>query len=111
LFEAGVVLAAFFIATPFTALLLAPLRRLFAKTVAPDSVSFLNPVAIVGTPEVTLQHGQAMLDDGGAGLILQVRAEAGQFRRGDRVVLVDYVDAQNAYRVIADGPLEIPRTP
>ena len=52
---------------------------------------------------MSLSQGQAEVDDGGAGLILQVRADPGVFRRGDRVVLVDYLAAQNAYRVIPDG--------
>jgi len=102
LFGAGTVIGAFVVATPLTGLILAPLRGLFAKLPAVDSVSLLGRVAIVRSPEVTLAQGQAEVDDGGAGLILHVRAEPGQFRRGDRVVLVDYLAAQNAYRVIAD---------
>lgn len=99
----GVVVMAVVIALPFTGLLLRPLRSLFAKLKPVDSVSLLGQVARVRSPEVTLQQGTAELDDGGAGLILQVRAEPGQFKRGDRVVLVEYLDAPNAFRVIADG--------
>lgn len=102
LFGAGTVIGAFVVATPLTGLILAPLRGLFAKLPAVDSVSLLGRVAVVRSPEVSLANGQAEIDDGGAGLILQVRAEPGQFRRGDRVVLVDYLATQNAYRVIAD---------
>ena len=82
-----------------------------ATLTAPVGVSgavFLLPVQLdvlgVPSPQVTPTQGQAALEDGGAGLILQVRAEAGQFKRDDRVVLVDYLAAQNAYRVIQDGP-------
>jgi hypothetical protein len=44
-----------------------------------------------------------VLEDGGAGLILRVRAdEALGFKRGDRVVLLEYLAAEHAYRVITE---------
>ncbi|MFA5685111.1 MAG: hypothetical protein WCZ65_13200 [Lysobacteraceae bacterium] len=89
------------IATPFTGLALRPLRGLFAKVRAVDSVSLLGRSAVVRSPLVSAQQGTADLDDGGAGLVLQVRSEDAAFKRGDKVVLVEYLDAQNAYRVIA----------
>jgi len=98
----GVMLGALFAAMPLTGLMLRPLQQLFVKLKPVDSVSLLGRSAIVRSPEVSLSQGTASLEDGGAGLILQVRAEPGQFRRGDTVVLVEYIDAQNAYRVIAD---------
>ncbi len=90
-----------FVAMPFAGLLLRPFRGLFRKIKPVDSVSLLGTVAVVRSPVLTLQQGTAELDDGGAGLILQVRAEPGLFVRGDRVVLVEYLEATNAYRVIA----------
>ncbi|MGQ0798681.1 MAG: hypothetical protein ACT4NL_01015 [Pseudomarimonas sp.] len=98
-----VVVIAPVLALPVSGVLLRPFRGLFAKMKPVDSVSLLGEVARVRSPEVTLQQGTADVDNGGAGLILQVRAEPGQFKRGDRVVLVEYLDAQNAYRVISEG--------
>lgn len=103
LYGIGTLIAALVVATPVTGFVLAPLRGLFAKIAVVDSVSLLGKVAVVRSPEVTPERGQAALDDGGAGLILQVRAEPGRFRRCDRVVLVEYLERDNAYRVIADG--------
>jgi len=100
---AGVMVLAVVIALPFAGLLLRPFRGLFAKVKPTDSVSLLSEVAVVRSPVVTLQQGSAELKDGGAGLILQVRAEPGRFVRGDRVVLIEYLSEANAYRVIADG--------
>ncbi len=97
------------IALPFAGLLLRPFRGLFAKTKPIDSVSLLSEVAVVRSPVVTLSQGTAEMNDGGAGLILQVRAEPGQFVRGDRVVLVEYVEAANAYRVIPETPVVVTR--
>ncbi len=100
---AGAAVLAVVIALPFTGLLLRPFRSLFAKVRPVDSVSLLSEVAVVRSPVVTLAQGSAEVNNGGAGLILQVRAEPGRFVRGDRVVLVEYIESTNAYRVIAEG--------
>lgn len=98
-----VILLSVFLALPFTGLVLRPFRSLFEKAKPVDSVSLLSEVAVVRSPIVSLTQGTAELNDGGAGLILQVRAEAGLFKRGDRVVLVEYLPEPNAYRVIAEA--------
>ena len=100
---AAVALLAFLLAIPLAGLALQPLRGLFARHEAPAPDALLARTAVVRSPDVTLRRGTAYLDDGGAGLILQVRAEDGCFGRGDRVVLVEYLPQQNAYRVIAAG--------
>lgn len=105
---AGAAVLAVLIALPFTGLLLRPFRSLFAKVKPVDSVSLLGEVAVVRSPVITLQQGTAEINDGGAGLILQVRADPGRFTRGDRVVLVEYLSATNAYRVIAEGSVDAP---
>ena len=91
------------VAVPFAGLLIQPLKPLFRKAQVTNEVSLLGRTAIVRSPLVDEVRGQAEIDDGGAGLILQVRAPAGRFVRGDRVVLIEYVAALNAYRVIAEG--------
>lgn len=86
-----------------TSLLLRPLSRLLLRLRPPAEPSILGRVAIVSTPSVDAGYGQATVDDGGAGLVLQVRhAEAGRFKRGDRVVLIEYLGGQHAYRVISE---------
>lgn len=86
-----------------TSLLLRPVSRLLLKLRPPRERSILGRVAIVTTPHVSGDYGQASVDDGGAGLILQVRHdEPGRFKRGDRIVLIEYVDEQHAYRVISE---------
>jgi hypothetical protein len=103
--------AAFLVAIPFAGLALRPLRGLFARNEAPPPDALLARNATVRSPDVTLRHGTAYVDDGGAGLILQVRAEDGRFRRGDAVVLVEYLPKDNAYRVIAPGFPDSPPEP
>jgi hypothetical protein len=94
-------LLALLLAIPFAGLTLRPLRGLFARHEAPAADDLLARSAIVRSAVVSETQGTATLEDGGAGLILQVRAAPGEFRRGDSVVLIEYLPASNAYRVIA----------
>lgn len=98
----GVVLmlVLFVIAVPLTGLALHPLRPLFANLAGPEAASFLGREATVRSPKVGPAQGEVDLDNGGAGLILKVRSHNEEFLRGERVVLVEYLPDQNAYRVI-----------
>ncbi|MEX6501207.1 hypothetical protein [Pseudomonas zhanjiangensis] len=98
-----VAFAALVVAVPLSAALCRPLRPLFRKLEATTSKSVLGQTAVVRSGRVSLRHGEAVLEDGGAGLILRVRAdEARGFKRGDRVVLLEYLDGEHAYRVITE---------
>lgn len=98
-----VVAAALIAVVPVVGMLIRPLRPLFLKLEATTSKSVLGQVAVVRSGRVTLTQGEATLEDGGAGLILRVRAEESHgFRRGDRVVLLEYLEAEHAYRVITE---------
>lgn len=98
------VLLASFVASVFiTSALLRPIRTWLLTRRTPAQQSLLGQVAVVRSPQVTAQLGTVDLDDGGAGLILQVRADdALGLQRGDRVVLVEFDAAAHAYRVIAE---------
>ncbi len=96
----AVVLVLLVVAVPLAGLALHPLRPLFANLAGPEAASLLGREAIVRSPKVGPSQGEADLDDGGAGLILKVRSIDDEFLRGERVVLVEYLPDQNAYRVI-----------
>ena len=86
-----------------TSLLLRPLGRRLAKLNAGLSPSLIGQTGVIITPSLSGDYGQASVDDGGAGLILQVRLDApNALRRGDRIVLIEYLDGQNAYRVVSE---------
>ncbi|WP_242112928.1 OB-fold-containig protein [Luteimonas aquatica] len=86
-----------------TSLLLRPVSKLILRLRPPADPSILGRVATVSTPTVDAGYGQATVDDGGAGLVLQIRHEDPErFKRGDRVVLIEYVASQHAYRVISE---------
>ena len=87
-----------------TSLLLRPVRKLIVKLRPPVPPSLLGRVGTVTSPEVDARQGRAEFADGGAGLILQVRAAApATFLRGDRVVLLEHDATANTYLVISES--------
>lgn len=103
LIGAGVDVAALIPGLAATSLLLRPVSRWILKLRPPVEPSLLGRVGVVCTPSVDARYGQATVDDGGAGLVLQIRStDSGRFHRGDRIVLIEFIDAQHAYRVIPE---------
>jgi hypothetical protein len=89
-------------AVAVTSIVLRPVRRVLGK-LRPVERSLVGSSAVVVTPTLSGDYGQASVDDGGAGLILQVRHDdPNQLQRGDRIVLIEYIESQNAYRVVSE---------
>jgi hypothetical protein len=81
------------LAVPVTAVVIRPLRRFFVSLDAPRHRDFLGKVCTITTLRVDERYGQAEVEDGGAGLIVQVRStEPGRLNRGDRALIFDYKD-------------------
>lgn len=100
----AILVAALYMATMITSLIVRPLRPLFKKAQQGAPKQLLGQKAVVRTSVVRNDFGEAVLDDGGAGLILKVRSTgAEEFSRGDHVVLLEYLETENAYRVISEG--------
>jgi hypothetical protein len=90
---AGVAVAALLVAVPVTSFAVRPLRRLFVTHPAPESRSLVGKICTVTTLKVDERYGQAELEDGGAGLLIQVRySGSGRLGRGDKAVIFDYKD-------------------
>ena len=86
-----------------TSLLLRPVARLMAKLQPVAAASILGRIGTVISPVVDANGGRAAFDDGGAGLILQVRAPPGaSFARGERVVLLSHDAQANTHAVISE---------
>lgn len=86
-------------AVPITALLLRPIRRFLLRLQPVAQASLLGRVGVVASPRVDARSGHASVDDGGAGLVLQIRSDI-ELQRGERIVLVEHVAAQHYYRVV-----------
>jgi hypothetical protein len=98
-----VLIGALYVGTMITAVLIKPLRPLFQKAQQQTTKHILGQTAIVRTSRVDQDFGEVTLEDGGAGLILKVRATGDNtFVKGDRVVLLEYVKENNVYRVISE---------
>lgn len=83
--------------------LLKPLRPLFKKIGAPTAKSVIGHIATVRSGSVTEAGGVAILEDGGASMILNIRTMNGAiFERGDRVALLEYQPESNCYIVISE---------
>lgn len=102
-FGTGAFIVVLVIAMWTTGLIIAPIRKSFEKVPKKNSQMFLGKTAVVRTFTVDDTHGEASLEDGGAGLIFKVRAMDGNtFKQGDRVVLLEYVAEENIYKVVAE---------
>ena len=98
-----ILLGSLWVAVMVTAVIIKPLRPLFKKTEQHTPKQILGQTVIVRTSRVDSEFGEAELDDGGAGLILRIRADKDQtFTRGDRVVLLQYLETENIYRVVSE---------
>lgn len=85
-----VLLGAILVSLVLTSLVVRPLAPLFATRHAKRHVHLVGRVAVVSTGKVDQGFGQATLEDGGAGLILQVRADPSLgLVRGDRCLITD----------------------
>ena len=92
-----------YLAVLVTGQIIKPLRPLFQKAQTQTTKHILGQVAVVRTARVDKDFGEAELEDGGAGLILKVRATGdASFERGDRVVLLEHRPEENVYRVISE---------
>ncbi len=98
-----VLLVSLYLAAMITALAIKPLRPLFKKAHQTTEKYVLGQIAIVRTSRVDESFGEAVMADGGAGLILKIRSNSdSHFKKGDKVVLFEYVKETNAYRVISE---------
>ncbi len=97
-------LATLYLATVITSKIIHPLRPMFKAADQEVQKRILGQIAIVRTTRVDKKFGEANVDDGGAGLIVKVRSfKDEEFKRGDRVVLLEHVAEENIYKVIAES--------
>ncbi|GLS27893.1 DUF1449 domain-containing protein [Marinibactrum halimedae] len=103
LIGSGIFIAAFYGSVMATAYAIRPLRPLFKNATADVQKDIIGQVAIVRTSRVDEEFGEADFNDGGAGLILKIRAAAeDKLTRGDKVILMEYVKENGFFRVISE---------
>lgn len=103
-----IIILAPFISAPIVGTLLTPLKPFFRKlkesAEGRKADSLIGYLAIVRTNKVTMDFGDAEIDDEGANLILKIRAEEpNDYKRGDKVIITEYSADENTYRVRASA--------
>ena len=97
-----VFVVATYLAALITGQILKPIRALFLKLDVNEKKHILGQTVIVRSAVVTRLKGEAFMSDGGAGLLLNIRATGDEeFKKGDQVVLIEQINEQNVYRVVA----------
>ena len=99
-----VILLAPVISVPIIGILLSPLKPIFKKfkeeAEGRKADSLVGHIAIVRTNKVNMNFGDADIDSEGASLILKIRAEEpNDLKRGDRIVITEYISDENIYMV------------
>ncbi|MGE6442345.1 hypothetical protein ACQKC9_12375 [Psychrobacter sp. NPDC078409] len=100
-FGTGALIFVLVVSMWLTGMIISPIRRNIARIPKRNSANNVGKIAIVRTLSVTDKHGEAELNDGGAGLILKVRSDnsTSLLKKGDRVMLVAYLEETNTYQV------------
>ncbi len=101
-FAAGalIALAAMVVSIAATAIVVRPLRRFSVVHGAVANRSLVGKLCTVTTMRVDRDFGQAEIEDGGAGLLVQVRcAEANDLTRGSKALVFDYDSEAGVFHV------------
>jgi len=87
-----------------TAWLIKPLKPLFKKIGKTIEKTVLGQVAVVRSSKVTSTFGEAVMNDLGADLLLKIWAdEPNTFKKGDRVVPIEYDSQKGTYLVVSES--------
>ena len=96
----AVFVLAILVALPITSLAVRPLAPLFVPHVAKGRNDLVGKVCIIRTGSVDDRFGEATLEDGGAGLVVRVRVDAGDaLRRGDQALIVGWDAERQSFTV------------
>ena len=98
---AALLVVSFGLAIPVTAQLIKPLKSAFVSHSARNKASFIGAECVVKTGSVNATFGQAEYEDGGAGMLFDVRANPEDgIKKGDHVILKSYDEDDGSYWVI-----------
>ena len=88
------------VSIPITAWSIRPFKGIFIAHTAVQKDSLIGQEVEVKTGKVNKDFGQGILEDGEAGMILDIRASADKnLKKGDNVILIEYVKEDDCYNV------------
>lgn len=100
LLELALLLVALVIALLLASLAARPIAPLFRSKSGARRSALVGKIVTIDTSRVDGSFGNANAEDGGAGLIVQVRCEsANKLTRGDRALVVSYDEAREVFEV------------
>ena len=100
LIGAVLIVVCFALAIPITALSIRPFKGFFIAHTAVKKQSLIGQEVEVKTGTVNEEFGQGILEDGEAGMILDIRAPAKKNKKkGDTVILIEYIEEKESYNV------------
>lgn len=99
-----ILIGSIYISAKFTAILIKPLRPMFKTANQQVQKQIIGKTGIVRTGRVDKNFGEAVIEDGGAGLIVKVRSYENElYTRGDRIVLIEYDPISNIYKIVSES--------
>ena len=88
------------LALPLTSISARPLAKIFVHRRGTSHSDLIGKTCIVRTGTVTSTFGEALLEDGGAGLVLRVRVDRElPVKRGDQMLIVEWDRASESFLV------------
>jgi hypothetical protein len=79
------------LALPLTSIAARPLAKVFGHRQATQHTDLIGKTCVVRTGTVSKTFGEALLEDGGAGIVVRVRIDRElAVKRGDQMLIVDY---------------------
>lgn len=100
LFGSGIAIGGVVGALPLTSLFVRPLGKILAVETPISRKDLIGKVVRIDTSRVDTRFGQALAEDGGAGLIVQVRCDGENgLTRGSQALVVSYDAEREAYEV------------
>jgi hypothetical protein len=105
----GIAAVSFGLALPVAALATRPLRGVFNTHQAPRRSTLIGKICRIATSSVTADFGQAEIEDGGAGFLVQVRCTRfNQLRKGSEAVVFDWDEKLEAFLIAPVGDAGLP---
>lgn len=85
-----------------------PIRKLFITLNVDEKIHIIGQTATIRSTQANDHSGEALLNDGGAGILLNVRTSSKNevFNKGDEVVLIEELNENNLYRIISKNEFE-----
>ncbi len=94
-----VLVGAAVLSLPMTSLAARPLSPVFEHQSAPSRKDLVGKTCTVRTGVVNQRFGEALLEDGGAGLVIRVRSDGRELRRGEHALIVNWEEERDAFVV------------